>query len=74
MIRERAFRKILGPDTGGPKGEPVYTTYPGDTQPAWIGWTTNDKSGEYIEGYVAEDGPTPGTFDTPLNWVEVSFE
>ena len=52
----------------------MYTTYPGDTQPAWIGWTTNDKSGEYIEGYVAEDGPTPGTFDTPLNWVEVSFE
>ena len=52
----------------------MYTTYPNSTQPAGIGWAINNEGGDYIKGYVADEGPTPGTFDTPLNWVEVSFE
>ena len=51
----KGFRIYLGPYTLGKEGEPVYTTYPNDTQPVWVGWTINDEGGEYLEGYVTED-------------------
>ena len=49
-------------------GASVYSTYPGDAEPAWIGWRAyQDDVLEYIEGKIAEYGPTPGTIETPYN-------
>ena len=72
LMQTRAFRIYLGPYTVGKEGEPVYTTYPNDTQPAWVGWTIDDQGNEYLEGYLAEAGPTPGNFNNPLQWWELS--
>ena len=67
LRKTKAFRIYTGPYTVGAEGEPVYITYPNDTQHAWLNWMINDEGGEYLEGYVGEDGPTPGTFDVNEN-------
>ena len=36
--KTRSFKLYLGPYTKKEDDTVVYTTYPGDTEPAWIGW------------------------------------
>ena len=74
IFQTKAFRLYLGPYTLDSEGSPVYTTYPGDARPAYINWTMDDDGNEYLEGYVAEDGPYPGSIDNPIIWPMLSMK
>ena len=50
------------------------TTYPNDTQPAWVGGIIDDQGHEYLEGHAAEDSPTPRNVENPINWVRLSIK
>ena len=59
----RAFQIYLGAYTTASDGTIVYTTYPGDTEPAWFGWQsfqvftgTGYNNVGYMTGYLGDAG------------------
>ena len=75
----RAFKVYLGPYTVQDDGTYVYTTYPGDSQPAWIGWHSFqvtigglNRNNGYMDGYVGDAGAPNYTNQSQLLWTQLS--
>ena len=77
--KTRSFKLYLGPYTQNDDGTVTYTTYPGDTEPAWIAWQSFRvaTSGGYqnvgfMTGYLGDAGSAYYTATGPLLWTQLS--
>ena len=77
--KTRSFKIYLGPYTKKDDGTVVYTTYPSDTEPAWIGWQSfrvsiggTFRNEGYMLGYLGDVGGSYYTPASPLLWTQLS--